>query len=74
MPFEVAAVLEDLVAEGAAINPLVLSGFVSLDHSPAVRRPHWAAAFCSRSRDRQLGAVCGSLRICTQHGTKARCL
>lgn len=36
MPIEVAAVLEDLVAEGAAVNPLVLSGFVPLDNRPAV--------------------------------------
>lgn len=36
MAVEVAAVLEDLVAEGAAVDPLVLSGFVSLDNSAAV--------------------------------------
>lgn len=36
MPVEVAAVLEDLVAEVAAVDPLVLSGFVSFDSSAAV--------------------------------------
>lgn len=39
---EVAAVLEDLVAEGAAVNPFVLSSFVSLQNSPAV----WSALCC----------------------------
>lgn len=33
---EVAGVLEHLVAEGAAVHPLVLSGFVSLWDGPAV--------------------------------------
>lgn len=40
MPVEVAAVLEDLVAEGAAVNPLVLSCFVSLYKSPTVCSAH----------------------------------
>lgn len=44
MSVEVAAILEDLVAEGAAVHPLVLSGFVPLQDGPAVWRAQQAAA------------------------------
>ena len=36
MPVKVAAVLEDLAAEGAAVQPLVLFGFVSLHDSTTI--------------------------------------
>lgn len=61
MPVQVAAVLEDLVAQGAAVNPLVLSEFVPLDD----RQPLWTtqqAVLCCRE---QLGPLRQQLHICT---------
>lgn len=46
MSVQVAAVLEDLVAEGAAVHPLVLSGFVSLQDRRAFRSAQQATARC----------------------------
>lgn len=49
MPVEVAAVLEDLAAQGAAVNPFVLPRFVPLRDNRAVRRrAKQAPAVCRR--------------------------
>lgn len=71
VPVEVAAVLEDLVAEGAAVHPLVLSGFVSLHDSPAVWSAQQAAALCCCWGHR-LGTLHGGLHICTHQESNVK--
>lgn len=61
---QIAAVLEDLVAEGAAVNPLVLSGFVSLQDSPAVWSPLCCCCCCCLWAHWRRGLHC-ELDICT---------
>lgn len=61
MPVQVAAVLEDLVAQRAAVHPLVLSEFVPLDDGEPLRTTQQAVLCC---RD-HLGPPGQQLHICT---------
>lgn len=67
VPVEVAAVLEDLGAQTAAVHPL---GFVSFHSRHAVGGTERAAAFCCRGC--WLRALGGGLHICTHQDSTVK--
>lgn len=68
---QVATVLEDLAAERAAVNPLVLSGFVPLQDRSSVRETQQAAGLCCLWRPRLQPFLWG-LHICTQQESRVQ--
>lgn len=61
MPVQVAAVLEDLVAQRAAVHPLVLPDFVSLQDGEPLGTTEQGVFCCCQ----KLGPLRWELQICT---------